>query len=288
MFKLYYFDNYDYFMLQLKFFSRILAVLLTSFYCYSASAFESKFFYDIGLSNNSITNDISATDISGGQNGRAGDSVVNLDADGKDSIFDFKTESEDLGLSFEAGLKFSNVYFNGLFIAPAIFYDQINSQSVDDNNLKYKINNRMGLDVSVGYDINNRYVNGLSVFASLGFSDVEYENDASNVNDSLFFNRNQGTQAVLAAAPGISADFLTRDFGTYKNRSSSMIYGFGAKYRLGNITNFGSLDNILVSLEYNVQDVNLDSRHYSVQGGLIKLKNDSKIESLRFGFTKEL
>ena len=227
---------------------------LSTLFISSASARGSGYFVDLSLNRVSLTNkvNVSAT-ITDGSN----DTTI--------SQPNFNIKNNNLGsASLKLGYKYSNIANSKLFISNSIYYDYINNKSASADNMKFYINNRMGIDVSLGYDITSK----LSSYVSVGFADVGYSVDANSLSNS--FSTQNGNNICCSAL----------GYEKYSNRSSSQTSGFGARYDLS--------DDIGLLLEYSRQKITLSSEHPSLLGGVMNTNSRSKIEVIRFGISKAI
>lgn len=86
-------------------------------------------------------------------------------------------DSVDAISSFDAngygyGVNLKHAYnFNGLYIAPVIFYETINTVATDEGNDQVSVNSRHGVKLELGYDITK----SISAFVNYGVGVVSYE-----------------------------------------------------------------------------------------------------------------
>ena len=145
-------------------------------------------------------------------------------ADGAQTPFGI-SKSDDSSYGFNLNLKHA-FNFGGIYLAPSIFYETINTDSNEaTSGFIYSINSRHGAKLDLGYDISDE----LSVYALAGISVVDYEH-----------NPNEPT-----------ADY---DYST-QGKDSSEIFGLGLNYAID--------DRLSLNVEFNRQEIDLKSLYPS-------------------------
>jgi hypothetical protein len=133
------------------------------------------------------------------------------------------------------GISFKYLYainFNGIFLAPEIFYNHINLKHNSDLNhlenndmalTKYfgyrynKIHNQYGVKLNLGYDLNSDF----ALYGFFGLSKIKYSN-------------------LYSLYPYYEAQYLSRQFNidfnkaisVYRGTATTPVYGFGTKIKL--------------------------------------------------------
>ncbi len=168
-----------------------------------------------------------------------------------------------IGYSLNAKYNFPDVAgVKGLYLAPSIFYEDINSSVVEQSStvistgnnsntrsgLTYSVNNRSGLKVDLGYDV----MDEISAYVSLGVATVDYEIDFSNASASAITNK-QKTQG----------------------RDSSEIIAIGLNYEF--------MNDWLLNLEYSRQQFHMDALAYEGNTDAVAVSIGSKIQTTQLG-----
>jgi len=98
------------------------------------------------------------------------------------------------------GVNLKNAYnFNGLYIAPVIFYETINTVATDKNKDQVSVNSRHGVKLELGYDVTKN----ISAYVNYGVGVVSYE-----------------------------VNFTNTQLGKQYGKDSSEIFGLGLNYNL--------------------------------------------------------
>lgn len=159
------------------------------------------------------------------------------------------TDAKNVGFGFEAGYKIS---FDGIYLAPEIFFDQLNNNAEDPSaniNLassanfvqdRLILNYRYGAKLNVGHNFTDKF----SVFLTGGFANVDYD-----VN----WNSLQGSSDV--------------GYSSYGADKLALLYGFGVAYDVS--------ENLAAKLTFDRQDFairySLDGWRSSVELDVIRL-----------------
>ena len=142
-----------------------------------------------------------------------------------------RTHDNSVGFALDAGYK---VGFNQFFVAPEIFFDQLNNSS---SGFRYKqvpgnkqdtvdLNYRYGAKLNLGYDITPKF----NLFVNYGLANVDYD-----------------TRGWYAGGRKSAATELAQ------------IYGFGLGYKI--------TENVSARLSYDRQSMHLRNTSVAVPGG---------------------
>ncbi len=84
---------------------------------------------------------------------------------------------DDSAFGYGVNYKYA-LNFNGLFLAPVVFYENLNTESKDSDNDSVSLKNRYGAKLELGYDFSDEF----ALYVSGGVAKVSYEVDWSSVN----------------------------------------------------------------------------------------------------------
>lgn len=141
----------------------------------------------------------------------------------KDQSNSMHNIAKDSTRKVRLGFNYQHAFnFNGIFIAPEVFLDAIESASREESD-KIDINTRYGIKANIGYDVNDNF----SPYFTFGRGVVEYSSVKSDFNESFEYIENKKTGSV-----------------------ASNIYGIGV--------NFHIHDSLSANIEYNKQNLDLD------------------------------
>jgi len=185
------------------------------------------------------------------------------------------------------------INFNGIFLAPEIFYHHINLKLYDRKNelddydmtlYKYfgyrynKIHNQYGAKLNLGYDINSDF----ALYGFVGISRIKYSNLYS------LYPYYEGM--------GIANDYNIKDvLSVYNGIATAPIYGFGGKIKLSKrfylngeymISDFYSKTNSKKIESYEALGCKLEQKHMcnNNRSDAIKLRNSLRIFKIGITF----
>ena len=166
------------------------------------------------------------------------------------------------GYAFNLKYAFPDIIVDGLYLAPSIFYESINSSATDESKegltlaltsrdgLSYSIGGRHGVKVDLGYDI----LDELAAYVTLGVAVVDYEINAAYVNG--------------ISLPGQRVD----------GKNSSAIYGFGLNYNIK--------EDLALNFEYNRQQLSLSGMATNGDQSFNNVVG-TRIESMQIGISSK-
>lgn len=179
------------------------------------------------------------------------DHKYRLDSASDDSL---STSSESASFDNDGygyGVNLKHAYnFNGLYIAPVIFYETINTVATDEFKNQVSVNSRHGVKLELGYDVTKN----ISAFVNYGVGVVSYEVNLTNTQ-------------------------LGKQYG----KDSSEIFGLGLNYNLDKnwvLSYEYNMQKVDLGTRVGSYDIDEDTRFLV---GIDHLRIKTEIKSMKLG-----
>lgn len=169
------------------------------------------------------------------------------------------SQASDTSRGYAFNLKYALPITDGIYLAPSVFYEVIDSSVSDRSNsaislgltsrtgIEYSVNSRHGVKLDLGFDVTDE----LAVYATAGVGVVDYEVNTAHVTTILPSNQRKD------------------------GKNSSGIFGFGLNYDVA--------ENLAVNFEYNRQQLNLTSTFSTGGGQAFENVIGTRIEQYQLG-----
>lgn len=118
------------------------------------------------------------------------------------------------------GLNYKYAFnFDGLYVAPGVFYDHSDIQTVDAENDLWELNHRYGLRLDIGYDITDKfsaYLFGALAVNEYGIDTTNGSNIGSTTDTDLDTSGAYGLGVKYSVANNIDINLEYEQLGSYE------------------------------------------------------------------------